>query len=429
MSASVPRNYIPIDEPLIDYIKQHVLVKSTPAQQYFQVIKDHGPLPPNYNISLAKPRRKSKVAPAYKGPYFLENSIAPGTRNVGSWNHPCSPAESHLRPTFRPEPIDEREYITGTYHPPMPTYKAGKLIWKHHDSWESAISDCLNATGVKDFTGAQFTEALVRQRDQRLDELAVKDSQFHMKDTLYHPSDRGTAIFENEPNAARLAKQLGRNLVVLCPLTPASGPGWNRFWHRSNRPPIRYRWSVGEQACDKFMVVACLPKYVEGSMSKEAYWFTVTPATDSKATWDSHMKRSRDFGQLKKAFHFPPSLSTEKFIWTLVAAHRTYANNRLPRDTDLGRWIHQYGQYILYYIQPDVMNKVGFKLDTKSKYEGRRISFQELGAWILNSGASLKYVRLWEKENKALVLYWIKKTEEAWKTFSKYKEAASMLPE
>jgi len=289
MSTAVPRNYIPADEPLVNARKALVHSNSTGMQQYSQHIKDHGPLPPNYTIIIGRQNNRAGPDKGRELSYFHEESVKAG-RHVGSWNHPCSPAESSLLPTFRPEPIDDREDITGVFHPPLPAYKAGRFVWKHHDSWESAIAASLHTSGVRIAKGNAITKEKVVQMDKSLEKKAVNDTQLRLGDTLYHPSDRGTAIFQSEPNAARAAKYQGRSLVVLCPLTPASGVGWNRFWHRSNRPPIRWRWSVGEQACNKFMVVGCIPKYVDNGVSKEAHWFTLEPTTAIKGTWDAYMK-------------------------------------------------------------------------------------------------------------------------------------------
>jgi hypothetical protein len=72
----------------------------------------------------------------------------------------------------------------------------------------------------------------------------------------------------------------------------------------------------------------------------------------------------------------------------MVAAHRTYVNTRLPPGTDLGRWIHQGGKYIM----GDPERKMDFKLDTDVEYTGRRIDVTELGAWILSNNATLSWL-------------------------------------
>ena len=105
---------------------------------------------------------------------------------------------------------------------------------------------------------------------------------------------------------------------------------------------------------------------------------------------------------MSSQFGWPNTLSTEKFIWTLVAAHRIYVNGRLPTGTDLGLWINQYGKY----IANDPERPTSFKFDPKAKYTGRRTDVTKLGAWVLNNNATLKYVRLWENSNDAR-LAWI----------------------
>jgi hypothetical protein len=45
-------------------------------------------------------------------------------------------------------------------------------------------------------------------------------------------------------------------------------------------------------------------------------------------------------------------------------------------------------------------------------YGGRRISSQELGAWILNNNATLKYVQRWEDANETRVAWLLDRTAE-----------------
>ena len=141
------------------------------------------------------------------------------------------------------------------------------------------------------------------------------------------------------------------------------------------------------------------------------------------------MISNRDFKSLKRQFEFPESLSTERFIWTLVAAHRTHVNGATPKNVEFGHWVHQYGLYIKKYDSEGHERKFEFKYDSTHVYSGRRITFEELGACILNSDASLKYVRLWEKANDAYVEWLFSKTDATLQAFQYRMQNARALPD
>jgi hypothetical protein len=92
----------------------------------------------------------------------------------------------------------------------------------------------------------------------------------------------------------------------------------------------------------------------------------------------------------------------------MVAAHREYVNGVTPPGTDLGIWINQRGKYIM--NDPD--GTTAFKVNPKAEYTGRRINITELGAWILNNNATLKYARRWEDSNDARVAWMLDMSEE-----------------
>jgi len=113
--------------------------------------------------------------------------------------------------------------------------------------------------------------------------------------TLYHPSDRETAIFEDEASASLVARWGVSNrpfsLIIVCPLVSANGIGWERIYDTHNRPPIYARWSTGEQAVYDPLVLMCLPK-LETKTGRESYhkradWFCMELAQNSELekTW------------------------------------------------------------------------------------------------------------------------------------------------
>ncbi|USP74892.1 hypothetical protein yc1106_02166 [Curvularia clavata] len=194
------------------------------------------------------------------------------------------------------------------------------------------------------------------------------------------------------------------------------GPGQQTAW-------VPYNWI-------KIAFVACLPKFVEQGRSKAAHWFTVTPSPDLEHEWEIHMARDVPFGSIKGTFKITPEISDERFIWILVSVHRRIVNKCLQEDPNLGKWINQYGKYIeLQHIsKTPPSQKLPFEFIPDLDYSGARISFQKLGAWILNSDASLKYVKLWEEANEAHVAYLMEQTVDNWEKFKERMERASALP-
>jgi hypothetical protein len=77
----------------------------------------------------------------------------------------------------------------------------------------------------------------------------------------------------------------------------------------------------------------------------------------------------RDFALLKQPFNFTTAATTELFIWTLVAAHRTYVNGAIPENADLGQWIHQYGER----LKRDRGRIQRFLFDLTAPYNGKHV--------------------------------------------------------
>jgi hypothetical protein len=376
----------------------------------------YGPAPPNYKVVVKNMTIAGKLTLA---PKYVENSTG-----VEMWHHPCSPLGVRGRAAIGNEFSDDRADDVGVFRPPLQPYKAGRLLYKKHDSWLLA---------------AEITADVVQNTHDLLDNQAVSNAALALPNMLYHCADRRTMIFSNEPEIARIFKFFGYDLVILCPLMPVSGEGWDHFWNVENRPPMRFRYGPGEQCRNKFLTLACFPVF-RGSVAQSVHWLTVRPTTAYKITWDSYldwcvyitqttalstdMDSNRDFDKLKPAFGWPEQLTTDQLIWTMVAAHRTYANRRLPAGTDLGRWIHQYGGH----IKRDPHKTQPFKFDHKAEYSLRRIDFTELGAWVLNNDATLKYVRLWEDANDARMAYMLDRSAQNLAMLEAKENAAFQIP-
>jgi hypothetical protein len=390
----------------------------------------YGPAPPNFKLTFRVRLIDDKKTAL---PLYIED--ATGKETV---SHPCSPAGVQERATIGNEFSDDRVDDVGVFRPPLQPYKAGRLLYKKHDSWLLAAAYALTSVGAK-YKGSEITATVVQNTHDLLEKQAVSNTALALPSMLYHRADRGTMIFSNEPEIARIFKFFGYDLVVLCPLMSASGVGWDHFWNAKNRPPMRFRYGPGEQCRNKFLTLACFPVF-RGSGAQSVHWLTVRPTTAYKITWESYLDRcvyiayitalstdmdsNRDFDKLKPAFGWPEQLTTDQLIWTMVAAHRTYANRRLPAGTDLGRWIHQYGGH----IKRDPHKTQPFKFNHKAEYSLRRVDFTELGAWVLNNDAALKYVRLWEDANDARMAYMLDRSAQNLAMLEAKENAAFQIP-
>ncbi|USP74893.1 hypothetical protein yc1106_02167 [Curvularia clavata] len=167
-------SYVPTDEPFKSR------TDSREWQQYEQAIKDHGPLLPNYTIQVSKISETKQGNT--RGNYYFETARSK-EKEPGSWNHPCSPTEAHLRPTFDDEYVDDRKSVTGIFHPPMLTYKAGSLVFHYHDTWEAALAASLNASGV-DHKGKAVSTDIVKAMNAEMNKAHLDMIGFrHNRDT------------------------------------------------------------------------------------------------------------------------------------------------------------------------------------------------------------------------------------------------------
>ena len=214
-------------------------------------------------------------------------------KDLQFWDHPNSPEGRRSNTYFIADEFkDDREHITGVYRPPICTFKVGRLNFHIHNSWQEALAATLAASGCRALDAktkqpVAVTAEAVQYSHQRLEQKATTDPNFELVHKLYHPADHNRAVFANEPECARLARYYRRDLAILAPHTPADGLGYNRFWQPTNRPPMRWYWSTGQQGLRTLVTLACFPVYGKGK-TREAHWLTVTPAIDQKVAWDSY---------------------------------------------------------------------------------------------------------------------------------------------
>jgi hypothetical protein len=278
---ATPNTYVPTDNPLISYThKKPVAYDNRALIQFRNESLKYGTLPPNYHVRQSE-RRVGKGSDAGKV------HVCRYTENISgfqSWNHPLSPdGLKERKPNITPEFDDDREDIAGLYQPPMVPYKAGHLVFKEHDTWQAALAESLHDAGVR-YKTQRLTEEQIKSTGKKLKE----DNKLYQD--LYHPADRGTIVFQDEPECAAVAAQLRRSLVIVCPLLPDSEFGWDRPWNNTNRPPIRYRWSTGPQANYRMTFLACFPTR-KSEYSRDVIWASVKPSLPNKNIWDHQLTK------------------------------------------------------------------------------------------------------------------------------------------
>ncbi|KAI4692872.1 uncharacterized protein J4E88_001242 [Alternaria novae-zelandiae] len=339
------------------------------AATHARHICDHGPVPRNYYVE--RKALGDRIDVFYADHSIDDTIVARGhkTNPKGSYNHPLSPAGLKENPNANifKEFTDTRPSVPGFFQPPC-SYVPGDFKWKHHENWHAALADAATAKGVS------VSETTVADLHDQI----LKNAKYNLQEshTLYHPADRDTAIFKDEPAASLVASQLGSefSLIIVCPYVRADGVDWNRFWDTRNRPPIITRWSTGEQGVHEPLILGCLPKeHIAGTREwyhKDAYWFALEPKPNTAFSnaWDS----------IALGLNIP--------------------------DSHLGSWIWQYGKHIHACGMPHT--PAPFNYDPNLNYGGRAITYRELTAWIMNpkfSTVSKEYAQRWDLAIEALI--------------------------
>ncbi|EUC40105.1 hypothetical protein COCMIDRAFT_9959 [Bipolaris oryzae ATCC 44560] len=390
--------YVPTDDPLYSTRDKVITRSHVIGRMLVQDILQYGFIPPNFRIT----RRMPSGAADTLGHRVYYTDVLSSTVLTA---HPLSPNGARVHPKLAKEFVDTREDIVSLFQPPVPQYQAGNFKFQVHDDWESALAASLASFGRENITKDVVTDVCQ----------TIKDDSWPVYHDLYHPSDRDTAVFQNEPECAAVAEWFKRSLVILCPYTPADGTGWDRIYGEKNRPPVRFRWSTGPQALRKMTFLVCIPAWGE-SVTKKAHWLTLEPTDAYAATWDN-LHKSRNLIELSDDWKFPQSLHSVywKFAWVLVAAHRTVVHDRLPKDHDLGNWIYQYGQHMLKCKNDRKLSPFNYK--PNQAYSGPKVGFQELGCWIFRNNVCLRYVKLWEAADEAHMKYLMDRTDAHWSDY------------
>jgi hypothetical protein len=274
--------------------KGNVDVGNKTAAEHAKEYCAYGPPPRNYFVRRGYKSAKSNISLFYAD-HTIDNTTI-GVSTGGSCDHPFSPAgfKAQPHPKILPEFTDTRPRYPGFLQPPV-RYLPGQMMWKLQDTWQAAAAAALRAKGVKDpRNGELVTEATIGACHAWL-----KTKPSYTKEesnTLYHPADRGTAVFKDEVDLSMIVRQFGPSFstVIVCPWIQADGSGWNRIYDTVNRPPVYTRYSTGDQGLYAPLLFGCLPKECIGPPSrewyhKEVFWFTIEPrpATPFDIYWSS----------------------------------------------------------------------------------------------------------------------------------------------
>jgi hypothetical protein len=195
------------------------------------MVLTYRPPPPNHKVVV---RSKNIDSTPTRKPLYIEDSTCTEMRH-----HPRSPAGVRGRATIGNEFSDDRADDVGVIRPPLQPCKAGRLLYKKCDSWVLAAAAALTSVGAE-YKGSKITADVVQNTHDLLEKQTVSNTARALPNMMYHRADRGTLILSKEPGIARILLFFGYDLVVLRPLMPASGEGWDHFWNVENRPPMRF---------------------------------------------------------------------------------------------------------------------------------------------------------------------------------------------
>jgi hypothetical protein len=193
------------------------------------MVLTYRPPPPNHKVVV---RNKNIDRTPTRKPPYIEDSTG-----AEMWHHPCSPAGVRGRATIGNEFSDDRADEVGVFRPPLQLYKAGRLLYKKCDSWLLAAAAILTSVRAE-HSGSEITADVVQNTHDLIEKQTVNNTALATPNTMYHRADRGTMVFSNEPEITKILEFFGYDLVVLCPLMPASGMDWDHFWNDENRSPM-----------------------------------------------------------------------------------------------------------------------------------------------------------------------------------------------
>jgi hypothetical protein len=275
-------SYTPSDHPQPLGSKEGGRIVDIHEDEY----RTYGPVPPNYevvriNASIGKLKNQLAIR-------YTEQSSGSTRRNL---NHPLSPAglAETPNPIIHAEPLIDRKISPGFFEAPI-TYKAGTQVqWIHYKTWQGALAAALASHGITSRHSNQVvTEADIKATCDSMDMKVATSSD---NSVLYHPTDRSSMVFKDEPAVAAVARKHGLSLILVCPYVEHDGTGYNRLYNIKGRPPIYARWSAGRQGQNPPLVLGCLTRQVStrGSKGFDVLWFYLKPNANAVPNWYTGM--------------------------------------------------------------------------------------------------------------------------------------------
>lgn len=329
-------------------------------------------------------------------------------------------ANPHIVSEFR----DDRSRVVGFFQPPF-EYIPDQWIWNYHSSWSGAIAGALTKMNVKkDPTiGQNWDSASIQSLYQSLTNDGSKPGKPE-DSVLWHPSDRTTMVFEDEPACSIVARHLGYSVIVICPQVNADATGWNRIYNISNRPPVYARWSTGVQAHDPPLVLGCIPRQTyPNNIHQKVMWFFMT--TKQPSIKNSMRGTMGNFSA--SSFGFPAS-QKQYFLWALVSLHRRIATGSIGvPDNYLGPWLQAFGQYLEKHSNVSPSGRPHFEFDSSktAPYNGKSITFHQLTAFTMNpnfkegQNSVFLHTKKWDTAINARIQYQLEKTDANWDAWVK----------
>jgi hypothetical protein len=240
----------------------HVTVHEDQYHQY-------GPPPPNYNAVRKKTNFTDRT-----NVHTIQYQDLSSANARTSYDHPFSPAALAANgvPIVHDEPTLDRPDYPGVFQVPF-TYKTDpRLRWGRASSWQDALATTF-ATLKVTRNGKLVTESDIKAFHKSITPDKAKSREYSV---LYHPADRKSMVFKDEPVLSMTAAHFGFSLILICPFTSHNGHGYNRLYNTRERPPIYARWSTGSQGLLPPLVLGCLTKQFSigkaGSKEFEVMW-------------------------------------------------------------------------------------------------------------------------------------------------------------
>ncbi|KAF2864814.1 hypothetical protein BDV95DRAFT_600202 [Massariosphaeria phaeospora] len=350
--------------------------------KYKDEIRQYGPLPAGFIV---------REAPEQKG--VPEYGVQPkgNTDFISATEHPLSTPGSITFKAVMTKPDAELRIDPPVMDPPI-IYMPASWKWTYEADCVQAVAQSLINDGVKTTASQVFAAWQSAQNTEDKNKDQDKDEEM---DTLYHPSDRGVlSVFDQEGQAARLARVFGRGLIIIAPEVKKRAD-WDSVYQYlpSKRPIVRSRWSVGLQEDLRPIIMGCIPTHrFPDNVAQGPRWYIMTPSPDMK-----QYLASKPDPNLYQRLGFSDQKQLE---WAIFALHRSITLGSVPSLNDglTRQWLQQYAAY----LRSGKYGTKGFAFDPKKPAEGvdgTFINFTAISIWILwaDAGSNLRtYADQWD---------------------------------